>query len=424
MKARAFSNATSADLWQSLTAASGKNIQALATNWTEQPGFPLVNVSAQCAADGQRTVQLTQERFLDSGEDQTHARWIIPLRLRTGATGVAQSELFSAQTQSFAAGRCDEALSLNADTVGFYRVQYDAALLATDTRAFATLPITDRFALLDDQWALVRSGREPLASYLKLAGAMGTSLDARAWQQIANALASLEIDEIDAPGYVGFTAYARALIKPVADQLGWTQRPGDSPASSDLRRTLLIDLGLWGDPQVIAEAQRRFALFLKDQRALDADDQDFVFRIVANHANQSTFDALHALGNSATDSALRHRAYRALAWVSDPKLAAEVVAIALSAEILPQDQDLPLLLLVRLSTRHPQLAWQAFSTTEKDLFVARWQLCRDVSNSGRATVVLARGAADGAGGVADGARPQGTGYGKGSLYRLGAAAPG
>ncbi|HEY4975329.1 MAG TPA: M1 family metallopeptidase, partial [Steroidobacteraceae bacterium] len=50
IKARAFSNATSADLWNALGAASGASVVAMASSWTEQPGFPLVTVAASCDA--------------------------------------------------------------------------------------------------------------------------------------------------------------------------------------------------------------------------------------------------------------------------------------------------------------------------------------------------------------------------------------
>jgi aminopeptidase N len=370
MKRRAFSNATSTDLWAALSAASGKDMQTLATGWTEQPGFPLVQVQAQCDAAGHRTLKLTQQRFLDSGTDQSPAHWNIPLRLRIGIHGAARAELLAKQSLTLPGGRCDEALSLNADTVGFYRVRYDAATLASNTRDFGQLPIADRFALLDDEWALAKNGAEPLENYLKLAGAMGSSLDARAWTQITDALGTLEIDEIGTPGYANFTSYARALIKPAADELGWSARPQDSPATNLLRQVLLLDLGYWGDTQVIAEAQRRFALFLKDRQAIDVDEQDTIFQIVANHADRNQFNALHQLARTATDQELRRRLYGALARVSDPQLAHDVASIALSNEILPQDNYVPLGLLMRLAARHPQLAWQAFSTTPKDLFAA------------------------------------------------------
>ena len=42
MKQHAYSNATTADLWNALAAASGKPVAAIAAAYTEQPGVPLV----------------------------------------------------------------------------------------------------------------------------------------------------------------------------------------------------------------------------------------------------------------------------------------------------------------------------------------------------------------------------------------------
>jgi len=154
-------------------------------------------------------------------------------------------------------------------TRGLYRVRYDAATLAVNTRDFAKLADYGSLALLDDQWALARNGREPLENYLKLAGAMGASLDAHAWIRSSMCWRSLETDEVGTPGHERFTAYARALIKPVPlIKLGWSPRADDSPAINELRHKLLSNLGAWGDPEVSAEAQRRFALFSRTQRRL------------------------------------------------------------------------------------------------------------------------------------------------------------
>src|SRR5439155_2913067 len=47
MQAHKYSNLTTADLWNALSEASGKPIVEIAAGWTEQPGFPVVNVSRE-----------------------------------------------------------------------------------------------------------------------------------------------------------------------------------------------------------------------------------------------------------------------------------------------------------------------------------------------------------------------------------------
>jgi aminopeptidase N len=366
MKSHAYSNATAADLWNALKSASGKKVPDIAADWIEKPGFPLVSVTAACDASGGRSVTLRQKRFLLNGGSANATAWQVPLQIRTG-TAAPRNVLLDTQDQKIAAGRCDEALSVNADAVGYYRVQYDADTLAVNTRLFPAAVDGDRIALLDDQWALVGSGEASLQSFLALASAMGADRDARAWQQIVRALAIIEYAERGSPGYEAFAAYARALIKPVAETLGWDAAPQETPDVGDLRDTLLRDLSRWGDQATINEARRRFAAFVKDPRGVSADTQTTLLTIVGQNADAATFAQLHTLAKGAKDDTTMERYYTALARVRDPELARQVVQIALSDEIPPQANTLSRRMIQRLAREHPRLSWDTFIAHQDQL---------------------------------------------------------
>jgi aminopeptidase N len=358
MRARALSNATAADLWSALAAASGRDIGQLAHDWTEQPGFPLVSVAASCAR-GVRTITLTQRRFLLQAAEHDGGHWSIPLRLRVGSEA-PRAQLLTRDGEQSAGGRCGEPLSVNADAVGFYRVKYDAATLAANTRAFGTLPDGDRIALLDDAWALALAGEQPLGSYLALASAMGKDRDSRAWEQIAGSLGTLEHYERGSRGHAAFSALARSMVRPVADSLGWDPQPGEPPDVARLRRTLYADLGAWDDARVLAEARRRFAGFVKDRSAIRPDDQETILTIVMRAADAATFEQLHAIARAETDETAQRRDYVALVQVGDPALAEQAARIVLSDEIPPQAAATRLRLVWLLAGLHPALAWRTF----------------------------------------------------------------
>ena len=360
MKAHAYSNASSEDLWAALAAASGRDVSVIARSWTEQPGFPVVHVAARCDAQGLRTLTLSQRRFLLRGEDKAGTRWMIPLEIRSGASGDALPELLVRDGQTVAAGSCDEPLTVNANAVGYYRAEYDDATLAATTRGFASLPAGDRIALLDDQWALVESGAAPLPTYLRLASAMGSDLNERAWNQVVGALNTIEYAERGGPGHDAFVDYAQSLLRPVFGKLGWDGRPGEAPGTQRLRRTMIGSLGLWGDKDIIAEARRRFALFIKDRSMLKPDEQAVVLTVVARNADAATFRQLHAVAKSAANETELRRYYTALMQVRDPALADSAATIALSAEIPPQADSLRLWLVLALSDEHQRLAWNLF----------------------------------------------------------------
>ena len=377
MKARAYSNATSTDLWNALDASSGMDVSGIVSGWTQQAGFPLVTAVASCDSKGARTIGLSQQRFLKNGTDSRHAHWRIPLRIRTDFAVAPHYEVLADDGQTVPAGHCDEPLSLNADDIGYYRVKYDGGTFRNNLAAFPRMPDADRIALLDDEWALTLIGSEPLTNYLALASAMGSDLDATAWTQIDGALERIAFDEYNLPSYPRFEAIARSLVRPAVDNLGWTSKPGEPADVQQLRRVLLGSLGEWGDTDVIHEAQRRFEAFLTARSAISSDDQAFILAIVAQYADAPTFDRFHALAKSATDNTEIRRFYTALMNVRDPALAERALQIALSSEIPPQVSDQRVYLLAQLAIRHPRLSWDAF-TSQTDLIMAPYVSIADL----------------------------------------------
>ena len=371
VKARAYSNATSGDLWQALSAASGRDVEQLAAGWTTQPGFPLVSVRATCAVSGARTLVLTQQRFLLSGSDPAQSRWNVPLGVRSGARGAVQRVLFTHDGQHVAAGRCGEPLSANAGTVGFYRVAYDDATLNANRRAFAALPDGDKIALLDDQWALAEANKAPLGSYLALASALRTDLDQRAWEQVLDALTTIERDERGTAGHGAFAAFARSVARPAFALTGWDPQPHEAPTTQLVRRSLIAHLGEWDDPAVVQEARRRFAKFVADRSSLDAEQQDVVLPIVARYADQATFDQLHAIAKSAQNETEARRYYGALVSAADPKLAQQALEIVMSSELPPQAAGVRGRLIAAAAPNNPQLVWRFYQAHVDELNASR-----------------------------------------------------
>jgi aminopeptidase N len=367
MQAFAYSNATTGDLWNALSKASGTDVGAIVSGWTAKPGFPVVNVAALCGPSGLRTLTLSQRRFLLQPDDAVNGSWKIPLQIRAGIDGRPQAVLLTADGQKVEAGRCDEPLSIDAGALGFYRARYEPAILAVNTKNFARLPDADRIALLDDQWALVESGLEPLPTYLKLAASMGTGLDARAWEQIVAALGVIETDERGSAGHDAFAAYAATILAPAFDRLGWDARPSETPDIQTLRQSLIRELGRYGDQRVIDGARARFAAFLKDRKAIAPDAQAAILDVVAQHADAATFDSLHALARTAQDETELRRFYSALMAVRDPALAQRAADIALSGDIPAQADSFRVQLIVQLAADHPALSWRVFRDNNERL---------------------------------------------------------
>jgi aminopeptidase N len=368
MRAHKYSNATTADLWNALTAASKKDVGGLAKAWTEQPGYPLITVTATCDATGKRTVALAQKRFLIDGTTVgANQLWNVPVGIASGTAAPHYVLFTTAQQSGIAAGRCSEPLRANVSDIGYYRVAYDDATFETNRRAFATIPDDDKIGMLYDQWALVRVGRAPLATFIALANAMGDDRNEPAWATIVESLQSLERDTRGTPQHDPMVAYARTLVTPLATSLGWDEKPGESVQTGELRRTLLGALGAWGDPATVAEARKRFDRSLTDSSTLTPDLRQVVVAIVAANADATTFDKLHALAQNTKDSILAGQYRGALMVVHDPKLAEQALQIAISAEVPPQQRNQRGRYVGAVANWHPQLAWAFFKAHSDQL---------------------------------------------------------
>uniref|UniRef100_A0A1I7XH35 Peptidase_M1 domain-containing protein n=1 Tax=Heterorhabditis bacteriophora TaxID=37862 RepID=A0A1I7XH35_HETBA len=75
LKKYQFGNAVTQDLWDALSEASGKDINALMSSWTTQMGFPLISVE-QRQEGHHRILNLKQRRFIaDGGDDDDEPTW-------------------------------------------------------------------------------------------------------------------------------------------------------------------------------------------------------------------------------------------------------------------------------------------------------------------------------------------------------------
>ncbi|MBI3707462.1 MAG: M1 family metallopeptidase [Proteobacteria bacterium] len=355
MQDHAYSNATTTDLWLALQAASGEPVTATAAGYTEQAGVPLVVSEAICVGGRQRVV-LRQDRFTIHDPDARPQRWQVPIVF--GPLDAAQPAEFALLdgTAEVAAGRCGEPVKLNRGDVGYYRVQYDAATHAALAKSIALMAPADRVNLLADSWALVEAGRIAPARLFELIDAVGNEDSRAVWEQAIRALTRLDELERGRPERPAFQAYARARLRPAFDRLGWDPPPAEPDDPAFLRSRLIRVLGDLGDPEILAEAKRRFAAFQNDPASLPPSLRDVVTRLAGRTADRATYDALRALGRQTTSTEERVRLYFAAAGALDPALAEATLRIALTDE-LPTNLVGGLISQVAWAGEHPELAW-------------------------------------------------------------------
>jgi aminopeptidase N len=264
--------------------------------------------------------------------------------------------LLNEESTEAAAGRCGEAVDVNPAGVGYYRVQYDDIARRALVPGFAALPPAGRVNLLADSWALVGAGRLTPAEYFALAeAALGD--DARAvCQTLIRAFNRLDHLERLRPQRAALQAYARRMLRPAFERLGWGAAPGEPSDRNMLRAELIWALGDFGDADILAEARRRFAAYAANPATLDPELRSAVLHLAGRTADHAIWDTLHGLARRATIAEERSRLYFSLASALDPALAQAALDLALGDEV-PSNLASNIIYWVAGSGEHPEMAW-------------------------------------------------------------------
>jgi len=356
-----YSNTTTADLWNALSDASKKTVGDTAAGWTGQPGFPIVKVKRE--ADGK--VRLTQERFTVNFEDASPLLWKIPLTYSLVGEAPA-TLLMTDKTAAMENIPADHALKLNVNGTGNYRVAYDEPSWNLLLKNLPKLSIEDRVNLLSDAWALVQAGRAPGSLYFGLVEKLPASTDLAEREQIIHVLNFINGLLAGSPASERFQQYARSLLRPTFETLGWEAKADEPPGAASLRASLISALGDLNDRQIIADCHERFEKYLADPASLAPDLRAPVLAVMGRYADEKTWNKLHELGLKTTSIEEKQNYYNALASATDPKLAKKTLAIALTDE-LPTSRAIFLVSRVARDSGHPDTAWEFAKANTKSL---------------------------------------------------------
>jgi aminopeptidase N len=336
MKAHAYGNTVSDDLWKEIERAAGKPVTAIAHDFTLQPGVPLIRVGAPVCANGKTSVALTQEEFSRDRPEKKPLAWRVPVIAQIGSNGKQASTLVSGGKGTLTLPGCG-AVVVNAGQSGYYRTLYAPKQFAQLAQAFAALAPIDQLGLLSDSGALGMAGLQPASSVLELVKATPASADPQVWSRIAAQFDALHwryqgAKVGDPARQHRFDAFAIARLAPVMAQTGWDARSGEPSAIANLRERLIDTLSELGDTNIINEARRRYAAMERDPAAVPGPLRKTVLSVVAQHADAGTWDQLRSRARAETTPLLRDRLYVLLASAEDQHLAERALQLALTDE--------------------------------------------------------------------------------------------
>ena len=359
--AHKYSNSTTADLWNALSESSGQPIAEIAAGWTEQPGFPMVKVKR---GEGGK-VSLTQERFTINFKNAPPLEWKIPLTYSIIGEAPA-SLLMTGKSERLQNIPADRALKLNVKGAGNYRVEYDEPSWNSLLRTLPQMGVEDRVNLLSDAWALVQANRASVSGYFGLVDKLPSSTELAEREQIINVLDFINRLLIGRPEREKFQAYARSILRPTFDALGWDLKDGEPATAGNLRASLINALGDLNDQEIVASCRERFKKYLSNPQSLQPDLRPPILAVVGRYADEATWNQLHELGLKTTSTEEKQNYYDALAGAIDSTLVKKTLPIALTDE-LPTSRAVFLVSKVARESDHPEIAWDFAKANMKAL---------------------------------------------------------
>jgi aminopeptidase N len=327
LQAHAYGNATSEDLWKAVAAESGRPVDRIIPAFIEQPGVPLVEITA-LTCDPQKTETVAtfrQSRFtLKPSEERNDQLWQIPISyavnaFRAPATPPGGLLLSNrTQTQVIAHG-CVPWVFANAGAQGYYRTAYPRNVLAALAPVVLTaLTPSERLSLLEDEWALVRGGRHGIVDYLTIAAGFGRETVAGVLALVTSHMKFIHDNLTTADSRPKFEELVRAQLQPSLNDLA---AAGNSDDRHTLRATLIAALGTSGeDPGVIERSRAEVDRALSGAAPLDASEAASLVTVAAAHGDAKLYDGFAAAADRATSPETRELYLNALTAFRQPEL--------------------------------------------------------------------------------------------------------
>jgi aminopeptidase N len=355
-----YGNTVTDDLWAEIGKATKTPLARIAHDLTLQAGVPMVNMlSARCDG-GKTTVSLNQSRYAIDANSTAARVWQAPVKVATLGRAPSSIIVSGDQPTQVVADGCGPVI-LNAGQGGYLRSKYTKEGLAALAAHYAELSADDQLGLLNDSMSLATVGELPMSGYLDLTKHVPASTDPVVMSTLSQQLAGTDILYNGLATQAAYRAYARSLLKPALQRVGWDARPGESDNTVILRDSLISALNDLGDPDVIAESRARFESYLARPSSFDADARGTLLGNVAVQADQKTWDRLHTMAKSAKSELERRELYGLLGSTQSDALAQQALALVFSSDLPP---TLGPDILRSVSGRHPQLAL--------DFAVANW----------------------------------------------------
>ena len=353
-------NASADDFWHALDEASGQDVTAIMNAWIKEPGHPIVTITTRDANAG--VFELVQTRYYSDRTASSDQAWPVPLVLRFGTDdGMKEERVLLRDKRATITIPGARWIYPNAGGRGFYRWQLDDEADRMLDAGVKQLAAEERLSLIDDLWALTRTGRMTLAAFLRRLDTLAGEEDRTVLAAISDALSWLSNFAVRERTEAPFARFVERFYRPVFEPMGWRPREDEDPDTREKRPRVLGMLGFHARAADIRrEARDRALRHLDDSERLHPDGAGTILAIAATDGDVRLWDRYvarmqHAQASDAQEEA---RFRQSLVCFEDPELARRTSEAIFSPLIRTQDRGLMVIPLLQ-ARRTRAAGWDA-----------------------------------------------------------------
>lgn len=333
--------------------------------WIRTPGYPMVSVTRTGSS-----LKLKRSRFTYLPETSPSQCAPVPLTLRyVDADGAITdaTALMNTDELTLELAENTQAVKLNADQAGFYRVAYDADMLARlgNLCSDGLLGPRDRFGILYDLHALVVSGSIRLADYLTYLDRYFTGEHAfLPALQITRSLTELHTYAGERATVVADTG--TRVLKPLFTDIGAEPQADEAHTQGILREAVLWALYSFGEPEVSAHLVRKAEILLSpadSHGAIHYDLRGLYYKVAARESETFVRNMLARVSDAAIAESEAQEITSALGLVHDARLLSELLDFTM--ETIPVRNRFLALVTASSNTATGNAMWDWFLTHQE-----------------------------------------------------------
>jgi puromycin-sensitive aminopeptidase len=332
LKAHAYANTMTSDLWDALEDASGAPVRDVMDTFILQGGHPLVTLDG----DALRQQPFAYGPVPPGTQSAIGSRWNVPVALRAlpadGRPGAPVRRLVLGPDPAPVPEVGQGLVVVNAGGWGVFRVGYGTERRLALAGHLADLTALERADLLGDTWATTLAGHTQLEEFLQVAARLELEPDPAPWAPVGAGL--VLCNRIAAPDdRPALHRAVDALVGPLHRRLGFEANPGEGERTPMLRALAINLLGTVGDDEgVRAEAARRFdaSPMAGGTTPIPPDIETATVAAVAQLLRPDDYEAVLARYRSATTPQEEMRSLGALSIFPDVELCLRTFDLAMT----------------------------------------------------------------------------------------------